>query len=81
MMNHRKTVRKVKQKAGVLVVGAMLFGFPWGGCQIDQITTTTTLDGREVMISLIRGAVLSPIDAWITQGVNDLFDELVDDDE
>ena len=80
-MNNWKYVRKVKRKAGLLAVGATVFGFPWGGCQIDQITTTTTLDGREVMISLIRGAVLSPIDAWITQGVNDLFDELVDGDE
>ena len=80
-MNSWKYGRKVKRRAGLLTLGAMVFGFPWGGCQIDQITTTTTLDGREVMISLIRGAVLSPIDAWITQGVNDLFDELVDDDE
>ena len=80
-MNNWKYVRKVKRKAGALMMGALLFAFPFGGCQIDQITTTTTLDGREVMISLIRGAVLSPIDAWITQGVNDLFDELVDGDE
>ena len=80
-MNHWKHARGVKRKLTALAMGAMLLGFPWGGCQIDQITTTSTLDGREVMISLVRGAILSPIDAWITAGVNQIFDQLADDND
>ena len=79
-MKHRRRVCGVKRALALLGCGALVFGCPFGGCKIDQITTTSTLDGREVMISLIRGAILSPIDAAITQGVNELFDELVDEE-
>ena len=53
-------------------VGAV---FQLGGCEIGQITTTPTVDGREVIISLIRGIVLTPIDAFITDAINDAFDD------
>jgi hypothetical protein len=57
----------------------MLFGMgvlcQFGGCNIGEVTTTTTMDGRQVLISLVRGAILTPIDAWITNGINNLFRE------
>ena len=80
-MKYWSRVSGVRRKVALLGLGAFLFGWPFGGCQIDQITTTSTLDGREVLISLIRSAILSPIDTAITEGVNELFDELVDDEE
>ena len=50
----------------------------FGGCDIGAITTTTTVDGREALISLVRGAILAPIDAFITQAIYEAFDR---DDE
>jgi len=47
--------------------------FQLGGCEFGDITTTTTLDGRELVISLIQGAILNPIDAFIIDTVNDAF--------
>lgn len=62
---------------------ALVCGFgvvaQFGACRIGQITTTTTLDGREALIMLIRGAILTPIDAFITEAVNRAFQN--DDEE
>lgn len=44
-----------------------------GGCQFTDVTTTVTLSGQELIITLIRGAILTPIDQAITAAVNDLF--------
>lgn len=68
-----KTLRRMMRKKSV----GMLLGYgvlcQFGGCDIGEITMTTTMDGREVLISLIRGAILTPLDAFITDSVNDLF--------
>ena len=42
-----------------------------GGCELGTITTTTTLDARDAIIQLIRGALITPIDAFITNAVNE----------
>lgn len=47
----------------------------FGGCDIGTITTTTTLDGRDAIIQLVRSIILAPIDALITDAINDAFDE------
>lgn len=59
---------------GLLAMGTLC---QFGGCDLGQITTTTTttLDGREVLINLLRSAILNPIDAYITLQVNNLFDD------
>jgi len=73
-MSMRWLVAKLRYRTlGALGAGALLFQL--GGCDFGQITTTTTLDGRELVISLIRGAILNPIDAYITETVNNAFDE------
>lgn len=46
----------------------------FGGCDIGEITTTVTLSGRDLVISVVRGAILTPLDAFITQAINDAFD-------
>ncbi len=56
---------------GLLCAGGMLFQF--GGCEFGDITTSTTLNGREVITSLLRGAILTPIDQFITTAVNEFF--------
>jgi hypothetical protein len=66
-----------RKKCVAAGLGAVLLAFPVGGCELDQITATSTvtLDAREVIISAIRGAILTPLDTFITEGVNQLFDE------
>jgi len=68
-----KSLRRMtrKRSLGLLLGFGMLCQF--GGCNIGEITTTTTTDGRQVLISLVRGMILTPIDSWITAGINDLF--------
>lgn len=46
----------------------------FGGCDIGEITTTVTLSGRDLVINVVRGAILAPLDAFITQAINDAFD-------
>jgi hypothetical protein len=62
-----------KKSLGVLLGFGILCQF--GGCDIGQITTSTTMDGRQVLISLVRGMILTPIDAFITDSINNLFGE------
>lgn len=46
-----------------------------GSCQFDEITTTVTLNGRDVFVSLFRDAILGPIDAYVTEAIDDFFDD------
>ena len=63
---------RVRLMAGTLTFGTLL---QFGGCQLGEVTATTTLDGREVIINLIRSAILTPLDAYITAQVNNLFED------
>lgn len=67
-----KLNKKAKSLSAVLAAG-MLFQF--GGCNIATVTVPTTLDGRELIITLIRGALLSPIDQFITEAVQNAFED------
>lgn len=46
-----------------------------GGCELGAVTTSVTLDGRELLVSVIRGALLQPLDAFVTGAINNLFDD------
>ena len=56
--------------------------FSLGGCELDEFTTTTTttLDGREIVLYLVRSAILTPIDDAITNAVDAFFDQYEDED-
>jgi hypothetical protein len=71
-----RSMKSTRQR-GRLIGFVVSFGalFQFGGCDLGEITATTTLDGREVLINLIRAAIITPIDAYITNGVNNLFDD------
>lgn len=70
---------RLRHKAtAVLGAGGMLFA-AFGGCQFDQIPVTSTVDSREVIVGLIRGLLIDPIDTYITNGVNEIFDQLADE--
>ena len=65
-----KAKKRMRLAAGVCGFG-MLFQF--GGCDLGTISLTQSISGREAIIALIRGAILTPIDALITEAVNDAF--------
>ncbi len=44
-----------------------------GSCDLGQITTTVTVDGLELISGAIRTAILTPIDAAITEALNELL--------
>lgn len=58
-----------------MLVGAAGSLCQLGNCDFGEITTTstTTIDGRELLISLVRGAIITPLDQWVTDTVNDTF--------
>ena len=65
----------VTWKKRLVLVGAAGFLCQLGSCDLGEITTTstTTIDGRELLISLVRGAIITPLDQWVTDTVNDAF--------
>ncbi len=82
-MKKRCATRRLKTKFAALAMGGILLhvtALPLGGCNFQDITATTTLDGRTVFLGLAQSAIVTPINDWVNHAVNDLFDEL-DDDE
>jgi hypothetical protein len=57
--------------------------FAFGGCNFGEFTasSTVTLDGREVVSSLIRGLILTPIESAIDASIDRVFDQFDDDDD
>ncbi len=73
---------KLKRKmATFTAVGAFLL-IPFGSCSLGEITTTTTttLDGEAVLISLLRSLIVTPIDQALTAGIEQLISNLNDDE-
>ncbi len=67
--------RSASTRAKVLgLLGGLGVVCQLGSCELGTITTSMTLDGRDAIIQLVRGAILTPIDAFITEAVNDAFD-------
>jgi len=46
-----------------------------GSCQFNDITTSVTLSGRDVFLTLFRDAILGPIDTYVTEAIDDFFDD------
>ena len=71
-------MRRLKQVFRTRTLGVFFSAgvvFQLGGCEFGEITVTQTMDGRDVLINLVRGAVLGPIDSFITAAINQAFDE------
>lgn len=66
-------VSMIRRSAALVATSGALFQL--SGCSIPDITIPTTLSGEEALITLVRGAILTPIDAAITQAVRDAFSE------
>ncbi len=57
--------------AGLIFSGFTIFQL--SGCNFGEVTTSVTLSGEELIITLIRSAILNPIDVLVTNAVNDAF--------
>ncbi len=66
----------VNCKRRLMLVGATGFLGQFGNCDFAEITTTstTTFDGGELIVSLVRGAIITPLDQWLTDTINDAFE-------
>lgn len=64
-----------RRLAGLLFSGGMLLQL--GSCDFGNFavttTTTSTLDAREAIIQLVRGAIITPLDAYVTNAISDLL--------
>ncbi|MCO6437196.1 MAG: hypothetical protein J5J06_08930 [Phycisphaerae bacterium] len=69
MMQLRKVLSR-RAAAAALSAGML---FQLGGCNFGQVSTTFTLDGRELIISLVRTAIINPLDMYITDAINNAF--------
>lgn len=54
--------------AAMLLSGGAVFQL--GGCEFGQISTSVTVDSRQLIASLVRDAVLNPINQFVTDSVN-----------
>ncbi len=70
MFTKTKQVLLRRLLGGFCTAGIM---FQFAGCDLTQITTSVTVDGRQLISGAIRNAILTPIDVAITQAVNDLL--------
>ena len=68
--------RKLRATGAVLAFGTAC---QFGGCQFADVTIPTTIDSSELIITLVRGAILTPIDEFVTNAVRNAFSN--DDDE
>jgi hypothetical protein len=77
-MKPRRKMSGVKRLSVMGMAGAM---FAFGGCDIGEFTTTSTvtLNGREVVSALIQGLILTPIATAVEEGIDRVFDEIEDE--
>ncbi len=63
--------RGMKFAACMSLAAGLVFQTP--GCTLNQITATTVLDGQQAIIQVLRGLLLSPLDALLQQAVFTVF--------
>ena len=79
-VTHGKLAR-LRRFAAAGMLGTCLVAWP-GGCDLGTFTATSTvtLDGRQVISSLVKSGILTPLETWIDMGVEALFDKLENKD-
>lgn len=66
----------VKCKRRLMLVATAGSLCQFGTCDFGEITTTstTTLDAGELIASLIRGAIITPLDEWLTNAIDEVIE-------
>ena len=72
----RRISRFQRRAAAGCVCGTI---FQLSGCSLGEVPLTFTISGEEIALTLIRGAVLDPIDRALTEAVTNFFED--DEDE
>ncbi|MCP4592913.1 MAG: hypothetical protein GY842_19425 [bacterium] len=72
----------LRRRLAVLIAGTAC-ALPLGSCDLGEFTTTSTvtLSGREVVEYLVESAILTPLNTYVGDRVDDLLDQFDPDDE
>ena len=84
MTSSAKTVRRFQRvrRVGTVAAAGVMLQSPLQ-CNLSDFTTTTTttLDGREVVTFIVRSAILTPLDNLVTAGIDRFFDQFIEDND
>lgn len=77
MRKSNRAVRRMSRALALAATGGMVLHS--GSCNLNDINvgSSVTVNGRDALISILRGVILTPIDEFITEGIN----EIVGDDD
>jgi len=70
-MNRKRLLRRSRRASAILAAAT---AFQIGGCDFGTITVTQQIGVEQLLIDLVRGFVLDPIDEFVTTAVNNAFD-------
>lgn len=72
-----KVLRRIIQRKALAALCSAGMLLQFGSCNLADITTTTTatLDGRTVILNLLRSVIIAPIDAFLVQAVDELIND------
>lgn len=72
-----KTANGFRRRTTIATLLSASVVFQFGGCEFGELTTTstTTIDGRELLISLVRTAIIGPLDQLLNDAINEAFSD------
>ena len=68
----RSTMKRTKSAMYAICSASVLFQF--GGCNFGSVSLPVSLSGQELLIALVRSALVQPIDMFITDTIRNAFD-------
>lgn len=71
-MNRKKLLRRTRRMAAILTAATL---FQLGGCDFGTITVTQTIGVQQLLIDLIHGFIINPIDDYVTTAINNAFNQ------
>ena len=69
-MRRMTIVNRFRRAASILAAATL---FQLGGCDLGTIQVTQTIETRQLVIDLVNGVILGPIQAFVTNAVNNAF--------
>ncbi len=69
-MRRMNIVNRFRRAVAILSAATV---FQLGGCDLGSIQVTQTIETRQLVIDLINGAILGPIQTFVTDAVNNAF--------
>lgn len=72
-MSLRRWKGSTLRKCAVSVLGAGML-LQIGSCQLGDVTTTSTVAGRDLLLQFLRAFLIAPIDAALVNAVDGVVD-------